>query len=75
MNDAATILELLRTELLRTGKDSMFYVANSDQELLLVKKKIGDKQVWALPEEADFKDFEQKLADYIKKEYVKNGKK
>lgn len=73
MNDVATMLELLRTELLRDSKNSMFYVANSKQELLLVKKRVGNELVWALPKEEDFKNFEQKLVDYIIEER-KNGR-
>lgn len=67
-SDVATMLEILRTELLRDGKDSMFFIANTDQELLLVKKRINGKLVWALPEETDFQAFGKKIANYIQKQ-------
>ena len=67
-NDVAAMFELLRSELLKPGKNSLFFVANSDQELLLVKKKIGDELVWALPKDEDCEAFAKKLADHIKQE-------
>lgn len=67
-SDVAALIELLRSELLRPGKDSLFFLANSDQELLLVKKKVGDHLVWALPTEEDFTAFALKLANHLKQE-------
>lgn len=67
-SDVAALIELLRSELLRPGKDSLFFLANSDQELLLVKKKVGDHLVWTLPTEEDFTAFALKLANHLKQE-------
>ena len=73
-DDVATVLEVLRTELLRDQSNSLFFVANSNQELLLVKKKINGELVWALPKEDDFKAFEAKIINYIKEQASKDSK-